>query len=357
MSLHHYIIEQLKTHPTTQPQDIVKQCYQAAFGAEHLLKDTDRAKQYLQREYETVTPSNSIPLYEEISETVCRVNLASWKAKQLPIELLFQLFVQSCTISTNGNELFLQYLQEATDIIQTEAVPFSFEQWNNFLQEYKAIGMPSLHHSETYHNQEVPAYRIVKKEWINLLPILEKINEITTKKSYGVIAIDGKAGAGKTTLAHKLSQFLNAELIAMDDFFLPMQLRTKERLQSAGGNVHYERFLEQVIPYLHSHRPFIYQIFDCSIMDYNKEKSINNTGWTIVEGSYSHHPLFQHYADITIFVDITKDVQMKRILQRNGEKMAHLFETKWIPMEEHYFQQFQIKENSDFIINNSLTTF
>lgn len=354
MSLQYYIIEQLKIHPATQPQDIVKQCYQAAFGAEHLLKDIDRAKQYLQREYETVIPSNSIPLYEEISETVCRVNLASWKAKQLPLNLLFQLFIQSSTISTNGKELFLQYLQEATPIIQTETVPFSFEQWNNFLNEYKAIGMPSLHHSEAYRNQEFPAYRIIKKEWIDLLPMLEKINEITTKKSDGVIAIDGRAGAGKTTLAHKLSQFLNAELIAMDDFFLPMNLRTEERLQSAGGNIHYERFLEQVIPYLHSHRPFTYQIFDCSIMDYNKEKSIHNTGWTIVEGSYSHHPLFQHYADITIFVDITKELQMKRILQRNGEKMAHLFETKWIPMEEHYFQQFQIKEHSDFVINNPI---
>ena len=59
--------------------------------------------------------------------------------------------------------------------MQTETLPFSFEQWNNFLNEYKAIGMPSLHHSEAYRNQEVPAYRIVKKEWIDLLPILEKI--------------------------------------------------------------------------------------------------------------------------------------------------------------------------------------
>ncbi len=354
MSLHYYMIEQLKKHPATQPQDIVKQCYQAAFGAEHLLKDTTKAKQYLQREYETVIPSNSIPLYEEISETVCRVNLASWKAKQLPLDLLFRLFIQSCTISTNGNELFLQYLEEATNIIQTETVPFSFEQWNTFLKEYKAVGMPSLHHSEAYRNQEFPAYRIVKKEWIELLPMLEKINEIATKKSYGIIAIDGRAGAGKTTLANKLSRFLNAELISMDDFFLPMQLRTKERLQSAGGNVHYERFLEQVIPYLHSHRPFTYQIFDCSIMDYRKENAIKNIGWTIVEGSYSQHPIFQHYADITIFVDITKELQMQRILQRNGERMAQLFETKWIPMEEHYFQQFQIKENSDFIINSSI---
>ena len=188
---------------------------------------------------------------------------------------------------------------------------------------------------------------------VNLaLPILEKIKELHTTKSYGVIAIDGRAGAGKTTLAKKLSTLLNAEIISMDDFFLPIPLRTKERLQSAGGNVHYERFLEQVIPSLQSHTPFTYQIFDCSIMDYNKERAIQNTGWCIVEGSYSQHPIFPSYADITIFVDISKELQKERILQRNGEKMAKLFETKWIPMEEHYFKEFQIKEKSDFVITS-----
>lgn len=350
MEFKFYIIEQLKKHPSTKPQDIVKQCYQAAFGAEHLLTNIEKAKQYLWNEYETIAPSDTIPLYEEISETVCRVNLSTWKAKQLSLDLLFQLFVQSSSISSNATTVFLQYLEEVSSIIETETISFSLEDWNNFLYTYKEMGMPSIHHSETYRNKELPAYRIVKKEWIVLLPILEKINAIHTTKSHGVIAIDGRAGSGKTTLANKLSHLLNAELICMDDFFLPLKLRTKERLQSAGGNIHYERFLEQVLPYLTSHTPFTYPCFDCSIMNYSQEKQIQNTGWCIVEGSYSHHPLFQRYADITIFIDISKELQMKRILQRNGEKMAELFETKWIPMEETYFQEFKIKENSDFTI-------
>lgn len=345
MEFKSYIIEQLKKHPSTRPQDIVKQCYQAAFGAEHLLTNMDRAKQYLWNEYETVIPSDTIPLYEEISETICRVNLSAWKAKQLSLDLLFQLFVQSSSISSNATTLFLQYLEEIPSLLPTETI--SLEDWNKFLHTYKEAGMPSLHHSEQYRTTELPSYRIIKTEWLLLLPILEKI---TTTKSHGIIAIDGRAGAGKTTLATKLTHFLQAELIHMDDFFLPMNLRTKERLQSAGGNIHYERFLEQVLPYLTTHIPFAYPCFDCSTMNYNKEKQIQNTGWCIVEGSYSHHPSFQRYADITIFVDIEKELQKKRILQRNGEKMAELFETKWIPMEETYFHEFQIKEKSDFII-------
>lgn len=353
MELKHYMIEQLKKHPATQPQDIVKQCYQAAFGAEHLLTNIEKAKQYLRKEYETITPSDSIPLYEEISETVCRVNLASWKAKQLSLDLLFQLFIESSSISSNARTLFLQYLEEATQMIQTQTVSFSLEDWNTFLNTYKEMGMPSIHHSETYRTAELPAYRIIKKEWLMLLPILEKINAINTTKSHGIIAIDGKAGSGKTTLANKLSHLLKAELICMDDFFLPLKLRTTQRLQSVGGNIHYERFLEQVLPYITSKIPFTYQCFDCSVMDYTQEKTIQNTGWCIVEGSYSHHPLFQRYADITIFIDISKELQIKRILQRNGTKMAELFQTQWIPMEETYFEEFKIKENSDFTITQT----
>ena len=75
-----------------------------------------------------------------------------------------------------------------------------------------------------------------------------------------VIAIDGRCASGKTTLAKALQTeglpekvatektFLkkqNVGVIHMDDFFLPRELRTKERLSEAGGNVDYERFAEE----------------------------------------------------------------------------------------------------------------
>ena len=41
-----YVEEHLHLHPSTQPRDVIKQCYQAARGAEHLLMDTARARAY-----------------------------------------------------------------------------------------------------------------------------------------------------------------------------------------------------------------------------------------------------------------------------------------------------------------------
>ena len=46
-----------------------------------------------------------------------------------------------------------------------------------------------------------------------------------------VIAVDGMAASGKTTLAGLLAQRLDAAVVHMDDFFLPQGFRTPERLK------------------------------------------------------------------------------------------------------------------------------
>ena len=43
MNFRDCLIAQFAAHPSAAPQDAVKQCYQAAFGAEHLLTDTSLA--------------------------------------------------------------------------------------------------------------------------------------------------------------------------------------------------------------------------------------------------------------------------------------------------------------------------
>ncbi len=62
-----------------------------------------------------------------------------------------------------------------------------------------------------------------------LLSALEK------KPEAKVIVIDGMCGSGKSTLAAALGKQMVGEVIHMDDFFLPFDLRTKERLSAPGG--------------------------------------------------------------------------------------------------------------------------
>ena len=345
MGFETYFREQLHNHPSAQPRDVVKLCYQAAFGAEHLLQDIDRARAFLLKESEE-TKAKDIPLWEPISVDICRVNLAAWKYHGMPVEWLFQMFAASFGKRENGESLFWEYLKTAGSVWKAENR--SAEELETYLSDYMKEGLHPVHHSDIYREAEQPAYRIVDRKFEKLFPILRKVAE--TEKEPCIIAIDGRAASGKTTMSGLLKTILQTDVVQMDDFFLPLELRTEERLQQPGGNVHYERFAEEVLPYLKETDAFAYGIFDCGRMDYHGRREIGSGHIRIVEGSYSCHPFFGEYADIRVFSDVAPEEQMQRILKRNGEQMAEMFRSRWIPMEEAYFKAHAIKEKADICL-------
>ncbi|NLM24815.1 MAG: hypothetical protein GX208_01675 [Firmicutes bacterium] len=160
-----YFLEQLKNHPSMKPQDIVKLCYQATFGAEHLLTDLERARQYLYEEFKTTEAADSF-IYENISDLYCRVNIASWKYRGFSQELLFELFSKSAAIIDdlqNFKVVMDSYLATAIEVMSTEA----YIELTDYLVEYYAKGIRPVHHSEEYRQAEKPHYRVVRRE---LLP-------------------------------------------------------------------------------------------------------------------------------------------------------------------------------------------
>lgn len=154
-------------------------------------------------------------------------------------------------------------------------------------------------------------------------------------------------------MATLLSQVLDAGVIHMDDFFLPLELRTEERLAQSGGNIHYERFLLEVLPHLKNSESFSYRRFNCDTMDYGEPRFMQNGMWRIVEGSYSCHPAFGDYMDCRIFCDVSPEEQMNRIVNRNGTGLAQVFASRWIPMEEQYFQAEKIQSKTDIMIRHT----
>lgn len=342
MSFTDHLQEQLRLHPSIQPQDVIKLCYQAAKGAEHLLADVSRARGYFDQEYAATPADAAAPLFESLSENVARVNIAAWKAANLPAEWLFRMFVHTATVALNGADLLADCIAQA-DALVGETLPG----WQEALAAWTAQGRPAVHHSEAYRAAEHPAYRIVNARFQCILPILEYLRN---RPDVHVIALDGRAASGKTTRAALLSAVLDAPVIHMDDFFLPPSLRTPERLTRPGGNVDYERFAQEVVPELLAGAPFSYRVFDCSRMDFHGVQEIPAAPIRIVEGSYSHHPMMGDYADLRIFTSVDAEEQIARILHRNGEKMAEMFRTRWIPMEEKYFTHYSIREKADLCL-------
>lgn len=345
MTFREYLNAQLAAHPAARPRDVVKLCHQAACGGEHLLSDMAAAEAYFFREFEGVV-SREKPLWENVSDDFCRVDLGAWKAAGLPAEWLWRMFALSAEAVENGGRLE-EYLAAADEVCRSGGASFSGADWAAYLAAYRAGGMGAVHHSEEYRVAEDPAYRVVSRRLARLIPVLR----LAAEHACGVcvIAVDGGAASGKTTLADALARILPAAVVRMDDFFLPPELRTAERFAAPGGNVHHERFAAEVLPQLRSPEPFTYRRFDCGKMALSGERTVESAAFRIVEGSYSCHPALGDYADVRVFSAVEPEEQTARIRRRDPE-LAERFFAEWVPMENAYFEAFNIREQADIVI-------
>jgi len=340
------LAEQLRLHPAMRAEDVLKLCFQGAYGPGHILKDPAAAKRYFDAEFSNVRPRPEKALFEIVSPDFMRVDLGAWKAGRLPPEWLFNMFFASARNFDDGDAMLKKYLDEAACSLDGELLA-EFER-----QRENLSGTP--HHSPAYRNAEHPAYRVVSTRFLHTLPVLTRAAALTEAgNAVRVIAIDGRASSGKTTLARQLALVMDAGVVHMDDFFLPAELRTAERYREPGGNVHYERFAQEVLPHLRGRGGFSYRVFDCSTMSCGKTTEVKASPWRIVEGAYSLHPRFGEYADLKVFYDIPPEEQKRRIILRNGEARYRMFRDRWIPLEERYIQGCGIVRRADLILGHA----
>ena len=184
------------------------------------------------------------------------------------------------------------------------------------------------------------------RDIISQLEVSEKNNERV------LLVIDGRCGAGKTTLASRISEKLTCNVFHMDDFYLPAAEQTDERMKEPDGNISFGRFLSEIIMPIENGADIAYRPFVCRIQDYEDTQIMPARNINIIEGTYSCHPklrgayesLCGHEAAtgsmklIRIFVDVDGKTQIERLRTRVGEQRLKMFEKKWIPREEEYLK-------------------
>ncbi|MBQ3005643.1 MAG: hypothetical protein IJD88_06890, partial [Clostridia bacterium] len=303
----------------------------------------------IRTELETVKKDSSVPLTEDIGNDIVRVNFAAINDK-ISAEAINKCFILSANEIKGSVESFESKISEIFALCKDGQMPFSKKELTKYMEEYKKIGYPPVSHSETYRKEYSPAYRIIKKEYADILEAVSAIDQKSETKKV-IVAIDGRCASGKSTIAGNLNKIFNCQVVHMDDFFLPYEKRTPERLAEPGGNIDYERFESEVLTKIRNEKEFSYGIFDCSTGKIESERTIKPSKITIVEGSYSLHPRFGNSYDVKVFVLTDYETQLQRIINRNGEKMLKLFKEKWIPMEENYFNAFDIETLADIKLN------
>jgi uridine kinase len=178
--------------------------------------------------------------------------------------------------------------------------------------------------------------------------VLLLIDNLLKQPGIKIVAIDGNAAAGKSVLASLIAEKYNCNLFHMDDYFLPPEKKTEARLKQTGGNIDWERFREEVLDNIRRGGDFSYVRYDCKTQSFYPPTEVRPKKLNLVEGVYSLHPELAHYYDLKLFLSLDQPEQSRRILERNGARMHKRFLEEWIPMENRYFDEFNIKENCDF---------
>lgn len=345
-------------YPKLQTIDFVKLVYQNEFGSGHLVTDEEDSLKQLETVFRLSQENQDVKCERRVAECftplgngLCRIHLAAISEQGVALSTInrFSLYTAQ-SVTGNGksfkNKLSVlrQYLREKSeDTFLAELDAFSTT--NTFDTHYP------VSHSKNYQAAYKPFYRVIRDEFRHYFPLFRRIENLLLKKTSISIAIDGNSGSGKSTLATLLLEIYGGNVIAMDHFFLPQELRSVERLREPGGNIDYERFLREVGVGLEEKEPFKYGIYDCSVMCRIGNRTIYPRRINIVEGSYSLHPAFRHLYDLNVFLKIDKNEQLRRIELRNGAEQLKHFVEKWIPLENRYFSLLEIAKYSDLVLD------
>ena len=179
-------------------------------------------------------------------------------------------------------------------------------------------------------------------------PILSAISEISAHKTEPIlIAIDGPAGSGKTSLANQLSNKLNsATTIHMDDLYNGWDDALTPTLT---------RHLEEwILDPLTQQATVKYQKFDWTSSEYGSPIEVRDIELLILEGVGAAQEIIRQSADLTIWIEVGPQIGLARVLNRDGDQLLP-YMLKWQERERAHFLKDQTKENCQIFIDGSNT--
>ena len=182
-------------------------------------------------------------------------------------------------------------------------------------------------------------------------PILQAA-QLAAENGPALLAIDGRCGSGKSTLAEFLAGQLGCRVVHTDDFYLPLVARCANWQEQPGANIDFIRLRNEVLQPLLRGETALYNAYSCAAGAFLPSKPFAAAPLTILEGSYSHHPLLAGYETLRVFVTCSKEEQTRRLQAREGERYAN-FAARWIPLEEGYFAQYRIEETADLAVDTT----
>ena len=158
-----------------------------------------------------------------------------------------------------------------------------------------------------------------------------------------LIAIDGRAGAGKTTLAASFYEERSADktvaVIHMDDLYDGWENALGDRLTQT---------LESIVKSHQSKVAFEIDIFNWQSMSFDSKRVIHPVDILILEGVGAGQKVVRDAGATLYWLDIDAEVGIQRVLNRDGNQIASQMK-QWQIAQEIHFLRDKTRENAELI--------
>lgn len=158
-------------YPQMQLQDLYKLLHQAALGSEHAVRDPEAVRNWMTRELAAMGDGPDDPLLDPLSPDgkIVRVHLRPYVRAGGDPEVLLQAFLRTAREWRGECKKLLVWGAVAADIADASRWPLTGDAIRSFFATMESQGFLAAHHSETYRRLYHPAYRVVAKEFMEVV--------------------------------------------------------------------------------------------------------------------------------------------------------------------------------------------
>jgi uridine kinase len=157
-----------------------------------------------------------------------------------------------------------------------------------------------------------------------------------------VVAVDGPSGAGKTTLAARLTEVLAAPVVHVDDIYPGWD----------GLAAGVPLVTTQVLERLAAGEPAAYRRWDWLHDRWTRTVPVPPTPVLVLEGVGSSARPAGAYATVCVWVEAARDVRFERGIARDGESYRPQWE-RWAAQEVALFAADGTRERADVRLDTS----
>ncbi len=168
------IISHLHRYPEMRVKDAYKLLYQGTMGPEHENQSASDFDIRLREEYDRTTPDENLPLWENLRPDgeIVRVNFAPYKMRGGDARSIATLCLWTQSSFKGSTEDLKESWETFKRLCQDGRLrKFNPKQMTELDEWLVRHEYPPVPHSDVYIKSYKPAYRLIRREFLNLLSV------------------------------------------------------------------------------------------------------------------------------------------------------------------------------------------